>query len=396
MKRLAVMICLLLCLMIAAESALAATSSAAEYLGDMQVVNCKQWVSLRRTPSTEAKRLATVPLGSIVTNCHSASNGFVQCDYMGQTGFILEKYLRRLDIPVPTAAPQTQTQPTAAPTQKTNKAPAKGSVGEDTSRQGELGTKMGAAPTPYVAPAPVPTAAPTIAPTLAPSPSPAVSLPPELMPYAENIILATEEPAAEPTPEPLPEPMGDLILDGVSGTQVKAYRKLDGVNETVTIQGIDTDGQIVWEYQTAAAQRENGNAITVFLDGANLPNFVFVYNADEGLSMLFFGDTAWTIPLEKLTLNGDVIYAVGPFSNIYVGGSEGTDPVAIDLSGQIVWRSNSEGCTGLYMIIADEFGLICQYTAIDGDPEADGVVFFGLDGALQDKGGGSNGMGAEM
>ena len=41
----------------------------AEYIGNMEVVNCNEWVSLRESPSTSAKRLVKVSLGAIVSNC---------------------------------------------------------------------------------------------------------------------------------------------------------------------------------------------------------------------------------------------------------------------------------------------------------------------------------------
>ena len=59
----------------------------------MVVVNCDEWVSLRKSPSTSADRLKKVPLYEVVTDCEWAENGFVRCTYDGATGYILEKYL---------------------------------------------------------------------------------------------------------------------------------------------------------------------------------------------------------------------------------------------------------------------------------------------------------------
>lgn len=60
---------------------------------NMYVVNCQSWVSLRSSPSTSASQLARVPLGTEVVNCSAASNGFIKCSYLGQTGYILAEYL---------------------------------------------------------------------------------------------------------------------------------------------------------------------------------------------------------------------------------------------------------------------------------------------------------------
>jgi len=65
-----------------------------EYLGNMEVVNCKEWVSLRQTPSTSAKRLAKVSLGDIVNNCQQFGKEWIYAEYGGYEGYILAKYLQ--------------------------------------------------------------------------------------------------------------------------------------------------------------------------------------------------------------------------------------------------------------------------------------------------------------
>ena len=60
----------------------------------MQVTKCTSYVSLRVSPDTKSARLVKVHLGELVTDCQSASNGFVKCTFDGQTGYILEKYLK--------------------------------------------------------------------------------------------------------------------------------------------------------------------------------------------------------------------------------------------------------------------------------------------------------------
>ena len=59
----------------------------------MCVANCNEYVSLRESPSTSSKRLKTVHLGELVSNCESAENGFVRCEWDGKTGYILFQYL---------------------------------------------------------------------------------------------------------------------------------------------------------------------------------------------------------------------------------------------------------------------------------------------------------------
>lgn len=68
------------------------------YLGDMFVNYCDEWVSLRETPSTKATRLTKVPLYDVVTDCYAVGEtGFVFCKYEGQEGFILWEYLSPIE-----------------------------------------------------------------------------------------------------------------------------------------------------------------------------------------------------------------------------------------------------------------------------------------------------------
>lgn len=85
-------------LVLALALALAAAGGAwAEELwyGTMMVDNCEEWVSLREAPDTGARRLAKVPLFAIVTDAQWSPDcgDFIYCDYDGQMGYILAKYL---------------------------------------------------------------------------------------------------------------------------------------------------------------------------------------------------------------------------------------------------------------------------------------------------------------
>ena len=92
MKRFAVML-LLLCLLLAALPALAEN----EYYGNMEVVNCNEWVSLRERPSATAKRLVKVSLGAVVSNCRQFDSEWIYAEYDGYGGYILAEYLEPSD-----------------------------------------------------------------------------------------------------------------------------------------------------------------------------------------------------------------------------------------------------------------------------------------------------------
>lgn len=66
---------------------------AAEVSPVMRVANCEKWVSLRESPSVKAKRITHVLLGDTVTGCAEAKDGFIACEWQGQKGYILAKYL---------------------------------------------------------------------------------------------------------------------------------------------------------------------------------------------------------------------------------------------------------------------------------------------------------------
>ena len=59
------------------------------------VVNCREWISLRSYPSTDAPRLSAVPLGEwIWINRGYYENGFYSAEYNGMHGYVLAAYIR--------------------------------------------------------------------------------------------------------------------------------------------------------------------------------------------------------------------------------------------------------------------------------------------------------------
>lgn len=59
------------------------------------VVNCNEWISLRQYPSTEAPRLATIPLGAWVwINRGYYHDGFLSAEYEGMRGYVLDAYIK--------------------------------------------------------------------------------------------------------------------------------------------------------------------------------------------------------------------------------------------------------------------------------------------------------------
>ena len=70
-------------------------TSGESFPGNQMVVNCTEWVSMWESPSTSSKRVTTVPLGAIVTDCVSYLSGeFILCEYNGKRGYISSSYLK--------------------------------------------------------------------------------------------------------------------------------------------------------------------------------------------------------------------------------------------------------------------------------------------------------------
>ncbi|MBS6194698.1 MAG: SH3 domain-containing protein [Clostridiales bacterium] len=59
----------------------------------MEVVNCKESITLRKTPSTQAEEFCQIPLGELVEFLGTAENGFYMVSYNGYTGYALASYL---------------------------------------------------------------------------------------------------------------------------------------------------------------------------------------------------------------------------------------------------------------------------------------------------------------
>ncbi len=59
----------------------------------MYVVNCDEWISLRKAPDSSASRITTIPLGASVSFIETSSNGFYKISYNGNTGYALAQYL---------------------------------------------------------------------------------------------------------------------------------------------------------------------------------------------------------------------------------------------------------------------------------------------------------------
>ena len=60
---------------------------------DATVVNCRQSITLREEPTTYARELIQIPLGTKVKYLGVETNSFYKVEYRGMVGFVLKTYL---------------------------------------------------------------------------------------------------------------------------------------------------------------------------------------------------------------------------------------------------------------------------------------------------------------
>lgn len=85
-KLVAFMLALVLALLLGA-------SALAEVGAQLQVANCKEYVTLREEADKSSAGLMKLPLGTRVDELGPAENGFTRVAYRGQTGYVLSQYL---------------------------------------------------------------------------------------------------------------------------------------------------------------------------------------------------------------------------------------------------------------------------------------------------------------
>lgn len=70
-----------------------ALAYAGDYIGDMEVVNCDDYVSMREYPDTDSERILKISLGSVVEDCYVYDDDFIHGEFDMQYGYILSEYL---------------------------------------------------------------------------------------------------------------------------------------------------------------------------------------------------------------------------------------------------------------------------------------------------------------
>lgn len=242
----------------------------ADYVGNMMVVNCQEFVSLRESPDRSSERLAKVPLNAVVGSAETdpSFGDFTFCDYEGQGGYILSEYL------VPT--------------------------------------------------------------------------------------------------DQVPE---TTVLDvTVQGHHLVAKRSYPEEGERLRI----TCDEGLWTYEVTVQDPTELTMTAAFIGGTAEDPMVMVYSTTKSLQALNLqdGTVRWTF--DACDLGAGTTAAVDADGRIYIGGYYGPDPVCIDVDGNLVWQSDSEGCYWLYDIQVESDRIVCTYDMMpDGES---GTVSFDMSG----------------
>lgn len=97
----------ILLMMVFALICSAALACSGDVLGDwLQVVDCKEYITLRAEPSTDAEETGRIPLNGIAVYLQSAGNDFARVLYNGQTGYARKDYLKNMSVVCESCLPQ--------------------------------------------------------------------------------------------------------------------------------------------------------------------------------------------------------------------------------------------------------------------------------------------------
>lgn len=186
--------------------------------------------------------------------------------------------------------------------------------------------------------------------------------------------------------EPEEPDASDVVLDyRENGLHVLAERAGLGDGEYLLVTCEDESGDQRWFYETMTDYVTELTLTDAFIGGAVQDPFVMVYNTEKGLTALdlWSGEERWTLTPGQADLGASITHARADDGTLYIGGYYGPDPVAIDVRGNVLWRSDSGGCAWLYEINLGDEEIACHYDLMS-DADGGGWVYFRYDGSTVD------------
>lgn len=349
-------------------------------LGEMTVVNCSEWVSLRSAPDTEAARLVEVPLGAAVVNCSLDSNGFVRCEYNGMTGYILGKYLAAdfseavsgTDVAVPE---ENGTASNAA--EESYGAYYESMVVVNCEEWVSLRNAPSTS-SPRIIQVPL---GATVTECLEVRDGFVYCRYADLSGYIQAKYLSADVGAATTAQNPTGNQIVNHTFDGLT---VTAYVEFVDNGEVLKVYCHDASGSKVWDFVTATGEMTELSKMHAFIGGTSDAPVVMAYNSDIGLTAMDYrtGSALWTLYSAEIDLGGSISAATASDGTMYIGGFYGPNPAAISAQGEILWQSNlDDDIYWLNGIRVTEEGIIAGYDCVY-EHEREGEVCFGFDGSV--------------
>ncbi len=170
-----------------------------------------------------------------------------------------------------------------------------------------------------------------------------------------------------------------------NGLHVLAERAWVGDGEYMLVTCEDADGSQRWFYETMTDDMTELTLTDAFIGGTAQDPFVMVYNAEKGLTALdiWSGEARWTLTSDQVRLGASITWAVAGDGTAYIGGYYGPDPVAIDVRGNVLWKSDSGGCFWLSQVNLGDEEIACHYDMMS-DVDGGGWVYYRYDGTTVD------------
>ncbi|MBO2515677.1 MAG: hypothetical protein CW338_00175 [Clostridiales bacterium] len=277
-------------------------------LGTMKVVNCEEWVSLWKKPSTSSDRIVKVSLGSFVYNCTVYDDKFIRCEYNGVTGYILSAYLEKADATAPAATPEP------------------GWADENVWVPGET-----------------------------------LSAENDIS-YAASYSYVDLASSGEMILEEKIEAKGRVWF--LYGIRIK-----NGRNEQLIAGCYDVNLQPVWCRSITSGSLSELQLLSMFTGGTKETPYLMIHNAEKGLQAIDIatGEVVWSLPTSTISLGASICWAVDPDGTMYIAGHNGPHPVAVSVRGGVMWAADprTDVVYGAYRITLSDAGIICDYESSD-------------------------------
>ena len=146
----------------------------------------------------------------------------------------------------------------------------------------------------------------------------------------------------------------------VNGLRLETARSYQNDGEQLAVECYDESGALLWTRELISQYATELDMTDAFVAGT--------------------GEELWRLSGEDTGLYGGVVYAVGEDGTIYIGGYYGPDPVAISMSGEVLWQAQAaEDAYWMYRIDLEEDGVLGVYECI-GTPETSGRIRYSYEG----------------